>query len=42
MDAVKCKALADLIEALTMSGQTKLDEKKMKEVKRICRLFFVK
>lgn len=37
MDAGKYKALADAIELLTMSGEPKLDEKKLKEVKKICR-----
>lgn len=37
MDATKCKALADLCDALTTSGEPQLDQKKVKEIKKICR-----
>ena len=37
MDAAKCKALADLCDSLTTSGEPELDQKKLKEVKKICR-----
>ncbi|XP_067948434.1 UV-stimulated scaffold protein A-like [Watersipora subatra] len=38
MDASKCKVLTDLCDSLTTSGESKLDERKLKELKKICRL----
>ena len=37
MDSVKLKAMADLCDELTTSGEPQLDQRKLKELKKICR-----
>lgn len=38
MDGVKYRALVDLCDELTTSGELQLDQRKLKELKKICRL----